>query len=1053
MTENFSWRLGNSETQTFVKQLQKNREQRSVSRNKGESIIKIQSAMRMRISNKRLFAALRKEVDVFLVKDFKHLNALEIFRACRKLVFIYNPKVDEERLLQMCHFILQSMDSVNKKVWYVGLALHRNYVTNYIQQLNKLLVFSSDMLASYKPSNPEHMFRIQAYLRFIFLFTDYKLWKITAKCTEAILNTLQQLCLKLMLHLVNKGFYANLKKLLVAGLTPENPHFSRTTLLAALGIKPIVSTGCNNIVIYGCVLHTLTIPGLVQYACELAPDAIALYQEIKIQEHILDMINGKKESYKQLNLVKQLDTTQALNLLGNLVHLVHICKVPSLDYVELYVRSVSHLVDYIQKCVDTRGKKQTASKQWHPILGWSEMSTVSLSQPSMSRLSSQIRLLWNRDTLILLFQDYLGLDLHKEEIIKSQTAAEKRHPIFRIASSLSKKPKLHSEKIRQSIFICHMYASILSTLSNFHREATISLSCDNNLCSHLWHLLRTLHTGDGLKTLLDCSLSDPLMDILQFFSECTCFCISIQDSKELYEDQLYFSLDELAQIANFLNRFLFNSINSLCSSKINSPTELPTVLTSVHGLLMVLYERDCRKSFCKEDMWILKELKSSSFLHELEKGLHRSNMILEYMPHAIPFEQRLKLFRRFVQDDRKSLNYGDDIFSQPMTRIKVIRGRILEDGFNQLRAISSDLIKAQISVRFFNAQGLEEPGIDQMGVFKEFLENLIKQAFDPNMSLFRGGVNNQIYPSYLSFIHDTHLELFHFIGCMLGKAIYNGLIMELNFAPFFLRYLLQQTSIMYSLFDDLPSFNQELSNSLSYIKHYDGDIEDLELYFCIQEDRMGQVVSYDLKQDGSQIQVNNDNKISYVHLAATFYMHTQIKKQISAFCRGFHSIIDPAWLSCFSVPELQKLIAGDSQSFDISDLKHHTEYHGGYHSGHKVISWLWDILANEFDVEERGKFLKFVTSCSKPPLMGFAHLHPRFAIRCVELAEDDLRDDTVGSVLRGVFSIKRGKLSPERLPTASTCFNLLKLPCYDKKATLKDKLRYAINSNAGFELS
>jgi len=40
-----------------------------------------------------------------------------------------------------------------------------------------------------------------------------------------------------------------------------------------------------------------------------------------------------------------------------------------------------------------------------------------------------------------------------------------------------------------------------------------------------------------------------------------------------------------------------------------------------------------------------------------------------------------------------------------------------------------------------------------------------------------------------------------------------------------------------------------------------------------------------------------------------------------------------------------------------------------------------------------------------------------------------------------------------RLPTSSTCFNLLKLPNYSKKGTLKERLRYAITSNSGFELS
>lgn len=60
--------------------------------------------------------------------------------------------------------------------------------------------------------------------------------------------------------------------------------------------------------------------------------------------------------------------------------------------------------------------------------------------------------------------------------------------------------------------------------------------------------------------------------------------------------------------------------------------------------------------------------------------------------------------------------------------------------------------------------------------------------------------------------------------------------------------------------------------------------------------------------------------------------------------------------------------------------------------------------------------------------------------------------DTIASVIRGFFTIR--KRDPvNRLPTSSTCFNLLKLPNYQKKSTLRDKLRYAITSNTGFELS
>ena len=60
--------------------------------------------------------------------------------------------------------------------------------------------------------------------------------------------------------------------------------------------------------------------------------------------------------------------------------------------------------------------------------------------------------------------------------------------------------------------------------------------------------------------------------------------------------------------------------------------------------------------------------------------------------------------------------------------------------------------------------------------------------------------------------------------------------------------------------------------------------------------------------------------------------------------------------------------------------------------------------------------------------------------------------DTVGSVLKGFFNIKK-KEAGGRLPTSSTCFNLLKLPNYSKKSVLRDKLRYALHSHSGFEIS
>jgi ubiquitin-protein ligase E3 C len=51
------------------------------------------------------------------------------------------------------------------------------------------------------------------------------------------------------------------------------------------------------------------------------------------------------------------------------------------------------------------------------------------------------------------------------------------------------------------------------------------------------------------------------------------------------------------------------------------------------------------------------------------------------------------------------------------------------------------------------------------------------------------------------------------------------------------------------------------------------------------------------------------------------------------------------------------------------------------------------------------------------------------------------------------FCIHNAGKEPDRLPTASTCMNLLKLPEFTDENMLRTKLIYAIESGTGFELS
>ena len=60
--------------------------------------------------------------------------------------------------------------------------------------------------------------------------------------------------------------------------------------------------------------------------------------------------------------------------------------------------------------------------------------------------------------------------------------------------------------------------------------------------------------------------------------------------------------------------------------------------------------------------------------------------------------------------------------------------------------VSADLRK-KLRVTFVNAQGLNEPGIDGGGVFREFLSEVLKTGFDPNRGYFCTTPDGQLYPN------------------------------------------------------------------------------------------------------------------------------------------------------------------------------------------------------------------------------------------------------------------------------------------------------------------
>ena len=189
---------------------------------------------------------------------------------------------------------------------------------------------------------------------------------------------------------------------------------------------------------------------------------------------------------------------------------------------------------------------------------------------------------------------------------------------------------------------------------------------------------------------------------------------------------------------------------------------------------------------------------------------------------------------------------------------------------------------------------------------------------------------------------------------------------------------------------------------------------------------MGQTVTRELIPNGANTMVTRENRIRYIYLTAHYRLNTQIDRQCKAFFRGLSDLIDPKWLWMFNQQELQVMMGGAQTGISLEDLAQNVVY-SNFERTDPTIEYFWSVV-EEMSEEDRRLLVKFVTSCARPPLMGFAELNPKLCIRNAGREED-------------------------RLPTSSTCMNLLKLPAFTSRERLKEKLLYAIHSEAGFDLS
>jgi len=335
---------------------------------------------------------------------------------------------------------------------------------------------------------------------------------------------------------------------------------------------------------------------------------------------------------------------------------------------------------------------------------------------------------------------------------------------------------------------------------------------------------------------------------------------------------------------------------------------------------------------------------------------------------------------------------------------------------------------------------------DVGGVTREIYMLYSEALFSPASGLFTpnngGDIKYQIDSQ--SGTSREALDYYSFAGRLLGKAVLDGYHVTAHLVAPLYRMLLKRPVTL----EDLKSVDPEVYQSLTWMQtnSIDGIMfetvsvqeDDVTAFWPPRDSSSGSERAkkvHDLCANGSNIDVTDANKASYIKARVDWMTKDRAAPQTEALCQGFWEVF-PACdevLKVLTVNELEALMCG-SVDIDVDDWKANTQYTGDYNDSSSVIVWWWETL-HTLKPEEKAVLLQFATGTSIVPIGGFKALQSVPGKSCK-------------------FTVAVDPTSSCNLPRAHTCFNRVDIPEYKTKAELVKNLRIVLENEVfGFGMA
>jgi E3 ubiquitin-protein ligase TRIP12 len=290
------------------------------------------------------------------------------------------------------------------------------------------------------------------------------------------------------------------------------------------------------------------------------------------------------------------------------------------------------------------------------------------------------------------------------------------------------------------------------------------------------------------------------------------------------------------------------------------------------------------------------------------------------------------------------------------------------------------------------------------------------------------------------------LQLFTFMGKFIAKAMLDNRLVDLPLSATLYRQLLGFEMTISDLEEVHPQLGLTLrkllrlahkrtailragakpadaSSALAALTLDGADVGDLGLDFTLP----GQP-EVELVPDGANKDVTLENVGEYAQRVLDVFLCEGVRAQVAAFRKGFSTVFPVEKLAAFSTDELDVLLNGSRERWEVSTIVEHLKFDHGYTRSSRAVGFLLEVIC-DFDDATLSTFLKFVTGSPRLPVGGLARLSPRLTI---------------------VRKSPEEGVSPDAyLPSVMTCANYVKLPDYSSKEIMRERLVTAINEGQG----